>query len=162
MTTKTAFSTDEWKTLMQAPFVAGMYITIASPSLTDAVKESMAVANQIAKTAQSASGSALLSALVGEFKDLSTAKMAQPNFDAREIEAIKSEAIADIKSAAALLNSKATPAEASEIKQWVYDIGVTAAEAAKEGDILGIGGVRVSDEEKAALAQLASALGVSV
>lgn len=161
MTTKAAFTTDEWKMLMQAPFITGMYITMASPSLTDAVKESVAVANRVAKTAQSDSGSELLIALVGEFKDLSTAKMAQPDLSAREPEAIKSEVLADIKAAAALLDSKATPAEAREITQWIYDIGVTAAEAAKEGDILGIGGVRVSDEEKVALAQLASALGIS-
>ncbi|MCB0140528.1 MAG: hypothetical protein KDE50_11525 [Caldilineaceae bacterium] len=162
MTTKAAFTTDEWKTLMQAPFVVGMYITMASPSLTDAIKESMAVAKEIAKTAESASGSELLTALVDEYKDAATAKMAQPDFNTRDIEAIKTEALADVKSAAAVLKSKATPAEATEITKWIYDIGVAAAEAAKEGDFLGIGGVRVSDDEKAALAQLASALGVSV
>lgn len=161
MTTKAAFSAEEWKILMQAPFVAGMYITVASPSLTDSIKESVAVASKVAKTAQSATGSELLNAIVSEFKDFSSAKQAQPDFAARDLEAVKSEALADMEAAAHLLNSKATAAEASEIQQWIYDVAVTAAEAAKEGDVLGIGGVRVSDEEKAALAQLAERLGVA-
>ncbi|MCB0091563.1 MAG: hypothetical protein KDE54_26915 [Caldilineaceae bacterium] len=162
MTTKSAFTDAEWKTLMQAPFVAGMYITMADPSLGDSFKESVAVASKVAKTARSASGTELLVALAGEFSDFSNAAGAKPEFSARDVDAIKAEALADVKAAATLLQQKATAAEAAEISQWLYDMGLTAAEAAKEGDFLGIGGVRVSDAEKAALAHLAQALGVSV
>ncbi|MEZ4712330.1 MAG: hypothetical protein R3A44_34390 [Caldilineaceae bacterium] len=161
MTTKTAFTTAEWKTLMQAPFVAGMYITMADPSLSDSFKESVAVASKVAKTARSGSGTELLAALAGEFNDFSNAAQAKPEFAARDMESIKAEALADIKAAAALLQQKATAAESAEIRQWLYDVALAAAEAAKEGDILGIGGVRVSDAEKAALAQLAQALNIA-
>lgn len=161
MTTKSAFTADEWKSLMQAPFVTGMYITLASPSLTDSFKESVAVASMVVKTAQSSMGSELLADLAAEFKDLSAAKAAKPEFSTHDIESIKAEALADVKAVAELLNRKATAAEAGEISQWLYNVALAAAEAAKEGDILGIGGVRISDAEKAALAQLAEVLGVA-
>ncbi|MFO7632566.1 MAG: hypothetical protein R6W76_08510 [Caldilinea sp.] len=40
------------------------------------------------------------------------------------------------------------------------NVAVATAEAAKEGDFMGIGGVRVNEAEKAALQQLAEILGV--
>jgi hypothetical protein len=46
-------------------------------------------------------------------------------------------------------------------KQWVYQVAVDAANAAKEDDFLGICGKRVSDEETAALNEIAAAFKLS-
>jgi len=48
------------------------------------------------------------------------------------------------------------------IKQFLYDTARKAAEASKEGGFLGFGGTAVSDIERQALADLASALGLTV
>jgi hypothetical protein len=45
-------------------------------------------------------------------------------------------------------------------KQLIYHTALASADAAKEGDFMGIGGVRVNDAEKAALSELASILNV--
>lgn len=59
-----------------------------------------------------------------------------------------------------LLERKAPPEEGNEFKQWLLFIGETVASSAKEGSFLGIGGSRVSPEEKAALEAIANALRV--
>jgi hypothetical protein len=60
-----------------------------------------------------------------------------------------------------LLAKKATPEEASEIKQWLANVAKATAEATKEGGFLGFGGTLVSDEEKAALTTVNSTLGLA-
>jgi hypothetical protein len=58
----------------------------------------------------------------------------------------------------AILESKA-PGDASAFKAWLRGIGQQVAEAAVEGSFLGFKGVRVSDREKATLADISRALG---
>jgi hypothetical protein len=52
-----------------------------------------------------------------------------------------------------LLDAKA-PQDAAALKAWLPSISQNVAEAAKEGGFLGFGGVRISDAEKAALADI--------
>ena len=160
MPSKSDFTTEEWLALQQAPMSAGMLITMADPSVTDSIKESMAVASEIAKAVKSSSFTGLLGELLDEFSDLSAVRKAQPKFESRKPDELRSEILAGLRSAALLVDGKADAGDAATYKQFVYDIAVAAAEAAKEGDFLGFGGVRVSDEEKAALAQLAGILGI--
>jgi len=44
------------------------------------------------------------------------------------------------------------------LKAWLRDISQRVAEASKEGSFLGVGGVQVSDAEKATLADISKAL----
>ncbi len=96
-----------------------------------------------------------------EYQNKETMKQAQPKFEKADIETVKAQAMEEVKAAAALLDQKAQPEEAAQIKQFYYDAAVASAQAAKEGDFMGMGGVRVNDAEKAALAELATILGVS-
>lgn len=64
---------------------------------------------------------------------------------------------------ARLLESKAGPEEAAGYKDWLYRIALVTAQAGKEDQgFLGMGGVRVNDAERAALAEIAGALGIEV
>ena len=73
------------------------------------------------------------------------------------------EAAAEIlRRTSALLTTKATPAETSEIKEWLPTIAQATAEAAKKGGFLGFGGTSVSDQEKAAPAMRNAVLGLEV
>ena len=58
-----------------------------------------------------------------------------------------------------MLDAKA-PGDAAAFKDWLRQISQSTAEAASEGGgLFGIGGVQVSDAEKATLTEISTALG---
>jgi len=63
-----------------------------------------------------------------------------------------------LREVAAILDSKAA-GDAADFKAWLREISQQVAEASKEGGVLGIGGVRISENEKATLSDIARALG---
>jgi len=69
-------------------------------------------------------------------------------------------ALETLRHASAILDAKA-PAEAPVFKAWLNSIAAKVADASKEGGFLGFGGVKVSEAEKATLAEIAAALGTS-
>jgi hypothetical protein len=60
-----------------------------------------------------------------------------------------------------LLADKKAPGDAAAFKAWLRGISQKVAEASMEGAFLGFGGVRVSDSEKATLAQISKSLGMA-
>ncbi len=70
---------------------------------------------------------------------------------------IKAKCIETLRQVAGIVDTKA-PGDATAFKSWLRQISQHVAEAAKEGGFLGIGGVAVSDAEKATLAEISSAL----
>src|SRR5262245_63074294 len=68
--------------------------------------------------------------------------------------------LANLKEVSAILSVKA-PQDAPAFKAWLQTISQNVAEASSEGGFLGIGGVQVSDAEKATLAEISKALGAS-
>ena len=159
MTTKTDYTSEEWEQLLEAPMSIAMYIAVAGPSVFGSIKEAMSVAKNIAKKSQEAN-TELLSALLADFQDKESAKLAKPEFESKDPASIKKEILDELNAVVTILNDKATPEESAEVKAWLYQVGVDVANASKEGGFLGIGAVRVSDAEKAALGEIASALGV--
>src|SRR4051794_19322759 len=73
---------------------------------------------------------------------------------------VKTKSIESLRQVSAVLGAKA-PADAAAFKTWLRQISQATAEAAREGGgLLGIGGVKVSEAEKATLTEIDSALGV--
>ncbi len=72
---------------------------------------------------------------------------------------IKNKAVAAVRDAARPVDAKA-PGDAAAFKAWLRHISQAVAEASTEGGFLGFGGVRVSDAEKATLAEISGALGL--
>ena len=70
---------------------------------------------------------------------------------------IKDKCVEILRQAAAVVDAKA-PGDAAAFKGWLRQISQHVAEAAKEGGFLGIGGVAVSEAEKATLTEISSAL----
>ena len=70
---------------------------------------------------------------------------------------IKEACIATLRQAATIVDAKA-PGDAAAYKAWLQQISQHVAEASKESGFLGIGGVPVSDAEKATLTEISSAL----
>ena len=72
---------------------------------------------------------------------------------------LKAKSLETLKQAAALLEAKA-PADAAAVKQWFYHISEKVADAGAdaEGGLMGFGGTKVTDAEKAALSEISAAL----
>jgi len=161
MTTKADFTNEEWTYLLQAPTAAGMYIMMADPNFViGSMKEAFAVSAGIISK-EKESNSELLTALLADFKEKEMVKQARLKFEEKNLEAMKQTSLNALKKVVRLLAEKATPEEAAEINNWLYELGVKTAEAAKEGGFLGFGGTRVSEKEEKALQELADLFGVS-
>jgi hypothetical protein len=78
---------------------------------------------------------------------------------AKPAEAVQ-RSLANLRGSRPFLDAKA-PGDAPAFKAWLNGISQKVAAASKEGGFLGIGGVQVSDAEKATLGDIAKALGAS-
>ena len=155
MSTKADFNVDQWDLLRSSPLMASLLVVAASPSgPVGLVQESVAARNMMIQAAATAQ-TPLLKSLS---QDL-TESMSIPKAPAGTTPEQVQQAAAEIlRRTSALLTEKATVEEAQETRLWLASIAQATAEAAKEGGFLGFGGVLVSDQEKAALATVKSAL----
>ncbi len=159
MTSKVDFTTEEWTQLLQAPSAAGIYVMMSDPSfIVGSIKEVFAVSSNIIKKANADNGE-LLSALLADFQQKEMLKQAQIKFEKNNIDAIKNTVADALKKTSQILEQKATIDEREEITGWLYDVSVKTANA---GGFLGFGGTRVSENETAALQEIAGHLGVTV
>jgi hypothetical protein len=149
---------------LDATILSGAYIVLASPSgLGGVLKESMGLSLAIADAVKDPEAGELVQALATEFtkKEMQQElKQVQSDMDTSDPQAYKQQAIDKLHQVAAIVDQKASAEEATELKHWWYAIAERTAHAAKEGGFLGIGGERVSEEEKAALQELAATLGL--
>jgi hypothetical protein len=151
---KEDFTPEEWERLVSLPSAVSMTVMMAAPNIMGLWGETKAMMQEPAGLA-AASGSSLVGLLSAEMqsraKDLiqeqqNAWKNDQAGYQAKTLEACRS---------AATALAKVPPEEALAYKNWVLAIGMKVAEASKEH------GVAVSDPEKAALAEISGALGVS-
>ncbi len=161
MVRKNDFSPVEWKRLVQAPLLAGFAVSAADPSgFVGSLQEAFANARELAQAKTGASGD-LVKAVAEDI--LSSSGRAEAREGIRSIvqgagmEEIKGRALEALKETAALVNRKA-PGEAKAFNGWLAQIATTVAEAGTEGGFLGFGGVKVSDTEKATLAEISEIL----
>jgi hypothetical protein len=158
MASKADFTPEEWQTIGLSPIITSMYISMADPSgPIGLVKEMYAAVSSIVESAKEADAIQIIKDLAIDMQ-AKAIKPELPKFNSKE-EALEY-AKTELGKAVALVESK-NPADGPAFRQWLYSTGQKAAEAGKEGGFLGFGGTAVSDAEKAALAQLASTLGVT-
>jgi hypothetical protein len=137
-----------------------MAIVAASPSgPIGMVKEMFAVGRVLAEGSGESATNELISALVSDVK--AGHRPAALTESISSVEEAKDLALKACRDVAALLARKAPVAESEGFKRWLLTAAQWVAEASKEGGFLGIGGVRVSDAEQAALGEIAGALGVA-
>ncbi|HKH01827.1 MAG TPA: hypothetical protein VKB08_14045 [Bradyrhizobium sp.] len=165
MADKTSFTKEEWTSLLESPMIAGMAVTAADPSgLWGLLKESFAGGTALTQAATSASTNGLVKAVVTDFSSSEGRSAARDGlkakFSSSQPAELKNKAIDSLRQVSALLDAKA-PGDAAAFKTWLRQISQSTAEAATEGGgLFGIGGVQVSDAEKATLAEISSALKV--
>jgi hypothetical protein len=161
MTDKSNFTPEEWKLFLQSVIAAGIAVTAAEPSgLWGLLKESFAGGSELAKAKMDPGANALIKAVVADFSTAegSAARDGLKNtFKGSKPAEIKDKCIEILRQTAAIVDAKA-PADATALKNWLQQISQHVAEASKEGGFLGVGGVPVSDAEKATLTEISSAL----
>ena len=69
--------------------------------------------------------------------------------------------LADVKRCVALVDEKCPGDDARSYKEWSLKVADAVAAAAKEGGFLGIGGTRISENEKILLAKLQETMNIS-
>ena len=158
MTTKSDFTPVEWATLRQAPPDAAAYIIVADPSILSTFVEIRLVNKALNVPSAPPAAEELVEALAADLEAGEASDTGTQAVD--ESEDLQQRLLDTVRGAAAVVDAKCATAEAEGFKQWLLDLARVAAYAHKEGGILGIGGVPVSEKEKAALAELESALGL--
>jgi hypothetical protein len=166
MTDKSNFTPEEWKLLLESVMMAGIAVTAAEPSgLWGLLKESFASGSAFRQAKMDPGSSPLIKAVVGDFETTQGQSTARDGLKEKlagsKPAEVKTRCIETLRQAGALLDSKASD-DAPAFKEWLHEISQRVAEAAKEGGFFGIGGVRVSEAEKATLTEISSALGLTV
>ncbi|MFN8556520.1 MAG: hypothetical protein U0531_03925 [Dehalococcoidia bacterium] len=157
MTTRDDYTVEEWQTLLTAPAAAGLLVTTADMSgLIGLSQEARAVTEAATATGVTIGGALTraLAAAIKEHKNLPV-PAGLPNDRMQSRAAL----IERCRQAADIVAGKA-PGESESFRRWLVAIAWRTAEAAKEGGFLGIGGMRVSEGESAAIDDLAAALGI--
>lgn len=150
MTGKADFNGAEWQEVAEAPALAGLIVATAQRGGT--IRESIAMGRAYAEAAREHGGGDLLSEVAGGVAQVDPRQFSSP-------EDLRTRGLQRIRDAVALVDQKATPEELEAYKRFALTVALRAAEADKSGGVLGIGGERVSESERAALAEVAEALG---
>jgi hypothetical protein len=151
MTKKAEFNADEWSTLVEAPVLAGMRVIAADRGGT--IRESLAMGRVYTEARQQQGDSELLDELV----------KSPPAADPERIRSagdLGAAAGERLREAVRIAEEKASPEEAEAYRQFILAVAQAAANAHKEGGFLGVGGEQVGEGERAALDEIAGALGV--
>jgi hypothetical protein len=132
--------------------------------LWGALKEAFASSSALAAAKMDAGSSELIKAVIADFETSEGRTATQEAIGKRLAGAKPADAVqrslANLREVSAILDAKA-PGDAAAFKGWLRSISQKVAEASAEGGFLGIGGVQVSDAEKATLADIAKALGAA-
>jgi hypothetical protein len=159
MTTKAAFTEDEWTRLKRAPFIAGLAISIADPGgPIEAIKETAAALKTVTGAAESGAEGELIAELAQEVT-AEARERKNPLAGFRPKGALAGQEILDeLRAVNEAVTAKATPEEADAYRGWLLAAAKASADAAKEGGFLGFHAERVSEGEQRMLDQLASVL----
>jgi hypothetical protein len=149
------YTSEEWATITAAPAFASMLVSMVDLSGPIGLVQEATAGYNAAIAALNAASSELVHAVATSVKASGKPDMSSmPKNHA----ALRAAMLNRCRAAAAIVAAR-SPLEAASYRRWILSIATAAAEGAKEGTFLGIGGTRVSEAESAALRDLASALG---
>lgn len=147
MTTKAAFSPEEWRSVLEGPPSAGMIVVMAARG--GMFRETIAMSKAYAEAR----------ALHGQSELLDEIVVAKPKADHTKFssaEAFRDNGLQHLRTAVALLESKATPEEVDDYRRFVLALANKVAAAHREE------GQSVSPAEAVAVDQITEALGAKV
>lgn len=143
MTTKAAFSTEEWTLVLQGPPIAGMIVVTAARG--GMFRETMAMSKAYSEARAQHGESELLDEIVA-------AKPQADHTKYRSVEELRDHGLQHLRQVAALLQTKATAEELDGYRRFVVNLADRVAAAHREE------GQQVSPAEADAVEQIAAAL----
>jgi len=144
MTSKAAFSPEEWKTVVEGPPTAGMIVITAAHG--GMWRETFAMSKAYVDARAQHGESELLDEIVSAKPKLEHTRYHSP-------EELRDSGLGHLRDAMALLESKATPEECDDYRRFVLALAGKVAAAHREH------GQSVSPEEAQAIQQITEALG---
>jgi hypothetical protein len=157
------YTEDQQRLLRRSVMAAAVAVSAASPGRPEeTVSEGFAAARFLLERRGEYVGNTLVSSLIQWLVDRVEEEQPFPDYSAEAGAAGAREgAIETLRSVAALLDEHSTPEEGAGFRAWLLRISEEVAVAGREDQgFLGRGGVAVNDVERAALAEVAGALGL--
>ena len=156
MTSKDAFTDEEWVRVRRAPNVAGMSISLADPGgPIETLKESNAALQTVLEAAQSGSYGELVQAVAQDFAEKARHRQNPMAGFRPQGRNAGEEVLAELRAVNRLLVEKTTPDEREQFREWLKTAAQRTATAAKEGGFLGFRAELVSEREQQMLDRLA-------
>ena len=146
MTTKAAFSPEEWEAVLEAPSTAGLIVITASHGGT--FRETIAMSKAYAEARAQHGESELLDEVVAAKPKVDHTRYHSP-------EELRDNGLGHLRDVTALLESKATSTEREDYRRFVLAVADKVANAHREH------GQSVSPDEEQAIQQISAALGTS-
>ena len=146
MTTKAAFSPEEWKVVLEGPPTAGMIVATAARGGT--FRETIAMAKAYAEARGEHGESELLDEIVATKPEVDHTRY-------HSAEVLTATGLGHLRDAVAVLKSKATTEELDDYRRFVLSLAGKVAAAHREH------GQAVSPAEAEVIQQLTEALGAS-
>ena len=146
MTTKAAFSPEEWTSVLEGPPSAGMIVVTAASG--GMFRETLAMSKAYVEARALHGQSELLDEIV-----TSKPKVERPKYSSPE--ALRNESLQRLRAAVALVQSKSTPEELEGYRGFVLAVADKVANAHRED------GQTVSPGEAEAIDQIREALGAT-
>lgn len=151
MANKADFGAEEWTTILSGPPAAGLRVAMAERGGT--LREALSIGRAYAEARQAHGTSELLDAIVAE----------QPSIDPAELQGesdVPQALRQKLREAVRAVEATGTHEDVEAYKHFILDLARRVASAKKEGGVLGIGGKEISENEQAALDEIASELDV--
>jgi hypothetical protein len=146
MTAKTAFTPEEWATVLEGPPTAGMIVITAAHG--GVFRETVAMSKAYTEARAQHGESELLDEIVAAKPKVDHTRYHSP-------EELKERGLGRLREAVSLLESKAAPAELDDYRRFVVTLADKVAAAHREG------GQEVSPPEAAAIQEITAALGTT-
>jgi hypothetical protein len=146
MTTKAAFTPEEWTIVLEAPPTAGMIVITASHGGT--FRETIAMSKAYAEARAEHGDSELLDEIVSAKPKVDHTRFHSP-------EELRDSGLAHLRDAVALLQAKATSGEVDDYRRFIVTVANKVANAHREA------GQSVSPAEADAIQQISAALGTA-
>jgi hypothetical protein len=146
MTTKSAFSPEEWKVVLEGPPSAGMIVITAAHGGT--FRETYAMSKAYVEARAQHGETELLDEIVAARPEIDHTRFHSP-------QELRERGLANLRDAVAIVESKATAEEVDSYRRFVLTLARKVAAAHREG------GQSESSAETEAIQEIAAALGTS-
>jgi tellurite resistance protein len=148
MTNKNDFSPSDWKLVLEGPPSAGLVVITADRGGT--IRETFSMARAYADARQQHGHSELLDEIVAAKPEIDRSTSSSP-------EELKQRNLSHVTEAIRVLEGKVSPQELEDYRSFVLALAEKVASAHREGGEDG----PISEAERAAIAEIANALGAS-